>query len=90
MNAQGTKLLNFVSDIRGCIVNGRIDCSKNDYTSITTHKGLAVVDYHITRLEDLNTITSMAVVSCIELLSGLNKQHLISHNSRLPDLVCYV
>ena len=85
VNAQGLKLLNFISDIRGCIINGRVNCEQNDFISVAAHKGLAVVDYHITRKDDINAILEMSVISCIELAARLQVERLISNNSRLPD-----
>ena len=46
-NARGDKVLTFVKDIKGCIVNGRITHENDGFTSVTYHKGNTVVDYFI-------------------------------------------
>ena len=66
-NKRGDRLLTFIKDIKGCIVNGRITPENDDFTSVTSHKGRAVVDYCLTRQSDLNSITNMQVISSLEL-----------------------
>ena len=84
-NSQGDKLLNFVHDIRGVIVNGRISPEYDGFTSIASHKGNAVVDYFIVQQSDIGAITRMRVLSCTELIENGNKSHLVSDVSRIPD-----
>ena len=84
VNRQGKKLLDFVGDIRGCIVNGRVTSQLNGFTSVS-HKGLAVVDYVITRQGDLKSIVEMAVVNCIDLVHRKGWMSQISDTCRIPD-----
>ena len=85
MNPQGFKLLSFVNDIRGCILNGRITPELNDYTSVTSHKGCAVVDYCIARQHDLDQITMLNVQSCAELINVSKWHTMVNDRSRIPD-----
>ena len=57
INLQGQKLVNFCNDVNCCVVNGRVTTDQDDFTSLTSYKGKAVVDYHITRCENLKNIT---------------------------------
>ena len=47
-NSQGEKLLILVNGIKGCIVNGRVQPAFDGFTSVTSHRGTAVVDYVLT------------------------------------------
>ena len=84
-NQQGDRLLTFVNDIRGCILNGRITPEKDGFTSITSHKGKAVVDYHITRQSELRTIKDVCVKSMTQSVDELNIQMLVTDKSWMPD-----
>ena len=84
-NLQGTRLINFVNDIKGVVVNGHVTPQRDYFISIACHKGKAVVDYHLCRQTDLSNVTSMAVKSCIELVAEYNLQHLLTDKCHLPD-----
>ena len=84
-NSQGEKLLTMVSDIRGCIINGRVKPENDDFTSVASHKGLAVVDYVITRQCDLESVLDFNVKSPIQLIDEMNLQHMINDRSHPPD-----
>ena len=85
VNKQGDLLLTFVNDVKGCIINGRVNPKNDDFTSVTSYRGKAVVDYHLTRQCDLNTVKTMRVLSVRELVYKHKLEHLISDASRLPD-----
>ena len=85
VNSQGHKLLNFVSDIKGCIVNGHVTPQLNGYTSCTEYRGRAVVDYCIVRQTELRYIKEMSVTSCYDIIANKNISHLISDNCHVPD-----
>ena len=57
----------------------------DDYTSVTSYRGKAVVDYAITRFSDINSVKQCAVVSCTELIDKWCWQHLIGPHSSIPD-----
>ena len=84
-NPQGTKFINFINDMKGCIVNGCISPDLDDFTSVTSHKGKSVIDYYVTRHGDLENVKQMAVVSCTDIVNMLQKQHLVTKISKLPD-----
>ena len=84
-NSQGQKLITFVNDIKGCIVNGRVTSHLDDFTSCTAHKGKAVIDYHMVRQPDLVNVRHMEVLSCVELVNRLNLQTLVSNECCIPD-----
>ena len=77
-NTQGNKLLTFINDIRGCIVNGRISPDYDFFTSTAPHKGNAVVDYVIVRQSDLHSVKSCKVQCCMEVMDRLKCSHLVS------------
>ena len=84
-NSQGDKLLSFINDIKGCIINGRVSPELNDFTSVTGYKGKAVVDYFITRQNDLNAIVKFNVIGCTEIIAKYELEQLVSDVSRIPD-----
>ena len=84
-NRQGDLLLNFVNDIKGCILNGRKSVEYDDFASVTSYRGKAVVDYFISRQNDYNSVSKLYVTSCVEIVSKLHAEHLLSDVSRLPD-----
>ena len=88
-NAQGTKLLEFVNNIRGCITNGRVTPNLDGFISLTSYRGKAVVDYFICRQTEYN-IRTCEVKSCIEIIDEHNLQQLVGTNSIIPDhaMVC--
>ena len=85
LNSQGTKLLNFISDIKGCIINGQVTPHLDNFTSVAAHKGNAVVDYHLTRQSDLKFVKEMEIVSCVNLIDQLDCQYLVTDRCRILD-----
>ena len=84
INAQGMKMLNFINDIRGCVVNGQITPHLDDFTSVGT-KGRAVVDYNIVRQSDLDSVIKSEVINCNVLINENDWKHLVSDVSQVPD-----
>ena len=85
INQQGLKFLTFVNDIKGCIINGRVDVDCDDFPSITSYKGRSVVDYYVCRQIDLDAIKSLRVESCTHLINQNNWMHLIQEHHSIPD-----
>ena len=77
--------LTMVKDIKACIVNLRITPELDDFTSIASHKGKAVVDYFITRQGDLPTMKQMEVKSSIKMIDARGLQSLLSDQCHLPN-----
>ena len=85
VNSQGNAVLEFLNDVRGCILNGCMTPEHNDFTSITSYRGRAVVDYHLMRQTDLATVRVMKVLSCVNLITKHGWEYLISGVCRIPD-----
>ena len=90
INQQGNQLLTFVNNIKGCIVNSRVTKELDDYTSVTAHKGKSVVDYHIVRQSDIDSIKEMQVCDILDVIDTLSIQDLIYDGSKPPNhnLLC--
>ena len=78
-NSYGDKLLTFINDIKGCIINGRLTPDKNYYTSVANHKGLVVVDYIITRQCDYSAMRELRISSQTDVADLEQIQHMISN-----------
>ena len=85
MNSYGQRLITFVNDIKGCILNGRVTPEYNYYTSVATDKGMAVVDYFITRQSDVKSIVKLKVKSPTQVIESEKMEELISDRSQPPD-----
>ena len=77
-NKQGEKLIAFVNDMKGCVVNGRITPEYDNFTSMTSYRGKAVVNYFIVRQNDICSIKEFKVVSCTELVALKGIEYLLS------------
>ena len=84
-NQQGERLLTFINDIKGCVINGRVSPEYDNFTSIAPHKGSAVVDYFITRQCDLGSIQQIKVTPSLEMIHTLNCQGLLGEKCSVPD-----
>ena len=76
-NSQGDQLITMINDVKGCVLNGRVTPEYDDFTSIASHKGRAVVDYFITRQCDIEAMKSLEVHSMTNLIDKLNIQSLL-------------
>ena len=85
MNQQGHKLVNFCNDVDFCIINGRVEPNMDDFTSLTCYRGKAVVDYHLTRMCNLDNIKKFNVISCVDLVRDLHLELLLGDNCHIPD-----
>ena len=85
VNQQGLKFLSFVNDIRGCIVNGRIDSLKDDYTSVTSHKGRAVVDYFVVCHNEISAVKGFQVKSCRDIINECGLISFLDGRITIPD-----
>ena len=90
INSQGAKGLEFVNDIKGVVLNGRVTPELDDFTSVMPHKGRSVVDYIIVRQNEFSAVKELKVMSCIDVIESNNWENLISPRSRPPDhnIVC--
>ena len=85
LNSQGKRFVNFISDIKGCVLNGRVTPELNDVTSITAHKGKAVVNYIIMRQSEFDAIKSMEVRGCNELIDEFKLHSMLGPKCKTPD-----
>ncbi len=83
-NSHGKSLIEFLNDNKMCVLNGRFDSSKDNYTYIST-KGSSVVDYIMCPHEHFLHCRDFEVVTSTELATKYNLQPLIKTRSRLPD-----
>ena len=84
-NAHGQYFCNFLTDSNCCILNGRVDPTKNDYTSISV-KGKAVVDYFAVPYTSLQYIKGFEIVSSTYMVNisckdmGFESRHVPDHS----------
>ena len=62
VRGHGEAILEFCNEAKMCVVNGRISPLHDNFTSIS-NRGSAVVDYFLTRHEDLKNISDFKVIT---------------------------
>ena len=85
VNQQGERLLTFLNDVSYCVTNGRTTPCEDGFTWVTSYRGRAVVDYHITRSCDITSINRTIARSCNEIIAVEGIEQLISDVSHAPD-----
>ena len=83
-NQHGIAFVEFLKETSCCVLNGRIDSSRNDFTSVTS-KGKSVVDYIMVPVTDFKCCKRFSVESCTEISSKSGLQEHINIRSKLPD-----
>ena len=83
-NNHGLSLLEFLNDVKMCVLNGRITPEYDNFTSISV-KGSSVVDYFITNHTSLKYCKEMKIHTVTDLIDRLNIAKLISHRCKPPD-----
>ena len=83
-NNHGNTLIDFLKDIKMCLINGRITPNFDDFTCISS-KGRSVVDYFITFHECLKFGKSLVVSTVNDLICELGIHGLISSKCKAPD-----
>ena len=84
-NAHGQYFCNFLIDSNCCVLNGRVDPQKNNFTSVSA-KGKAVVDYFAVPYTSLQYITGFEIISssCLVNLAckdvGFEFRHVPDHS----------
>ncbi len=69
VNDHGLSLPNFCLQSNTCLVHGRINPLKDSYTTVS-HRGKSVVDYFITRHDDLCKITDFEVLNISDFINA--------------------
>ena len=70
-NDQGVSLANFCIQTNTCVVNGRVCPLQDGFTSVS-HRGKAVVDYFVTRHDDLKFVDDFKVLSLGDIIDEHN------------------
>ena len=80
VNQIGRELIDTLQALDICILNGRFDRSKDNYTSVSS-KGLAVVDYILTPYSTLTSFKNFQVHDILEIINSNG----IPIDSAIPD-----
>ena len=72
-NDHGKLFNDFLLQTKMCIINGRVNPLRDNYTSIS-HKGKAVVDYFLTEYNTMSNITDFEVIT---MANALERFHLL-------------
>jgi hypothetical protein len=83
-NTSGETFIDFVKDIKFCIVNGRVSPENDNFTFISS-RGTSVVDYIITPIECINTCNSMYVLAINDLIDEFNLYTMLGEKCKTPD-----
>ena len=84
ISGHGDALLDFCHETKLCIVNGRIQPFKDNFTSISS-KGCSVVDYFFTNHDNLNLVNDFEVVTMSEIAENLGSQGISCAPSKISD-----
>lgn len=85
-NKHGEAFIEFLKDAKCCVLNGRLNPSADNFTSVSV-RGKAVVDYIVTPHSDIKSCLDMNVSTSSELVDKIGSEalNLIGPQSRLPD-----
>ena len=79
-NQRGKELVEILHTLELCILNGRFDRTKDNFTSVST-RGVAVVDYYITPNTALEQFENFQVHDILDIINSKN----ILIDSTIPD-----
>ncbi len=71
INNHGKAFIEFLHDIKCCIVNGRINPDNDNFTSIST-KGKVVIDYVFVPHDTIETISEFYVDTCSTIVNCIS------------------
>ena len=80
----GEAIIEFCTETKVCVVNGRISPLTDNFTSISS-KGTAVVDYFLTRHDDLSRIKHFEVKTMTSLIESMGMHGIVAAPSRISD-----
>ncbi len=83
VNNHGKSLIEFMLSSKCCVLNGRFDKSKNNFTCL--HRGRSVVDYMLTPHEFLRDFKNFEVIPIDDIVAKENLFHLLNSKSKQPD-----
>ena len=85
INSYCDSFLEFIKDIKMCIVNGRVTPEFDNFTCFNRN-GCSIVDYIITDYDSLNKCKKCKVFSVNEIINENNKlESMISSSCKVPD-----
>ncbi len=82
-NSHGKGLIEMLIENKFCVLNGRFDKNKDNFTS--TGRGRSVVDYIFCPHDNFQFCSEFSVSTCKELVEKYGLQSLISNKSKAPD-----
>ena len=86
LNSHGRSLLEFLKDNKLCIINGRLNPKKDNFTlKFLSTRGKSVVDYFITCHDNLSYCKSFEVLPTIDVIDKFGLEQFIESNSKCPD-----
>ena len=83
-NNHGDMFIEFLKDMKMCIINGRLIPTNDNYTCLST-RGKSVVDYFAVPHECLRFCRSFSVTTVHDAIDKWKLQPLVSSKSRPPD-----
>ena len=84
VKGHGEAILDFCTETKVCIVNGRISPLNDNFTSIS-NKGTAVVDYFLTRHDDLSRIKHFEVITMTSVIESMGVHGIVATPSGISD-----
>ena len=84
MKGHGEALLEFCNETKMCVVNGRFNPDKDNFTSIST-KGSAVVDYFLTNHRNLQNIENFEVITMSDVVDLLGVHGMAAVPAKISD-----
>ena len=83
-NEQGPSFIDFLNDIRFCVVNGRITPDLDNFTFVSP-RGKSVVDYFIVPQDYVKQYKSFRVELAAEVIDSLNLGDMLGERCKCPD-----
>ena len=84
INSHGHNLIEFLNDSKMCVLNGRFNESKDNFTSVST-KGKSVVDYFCVPHDNFSDFQNFQVISPSSLVTKHNLHDYTGERNKLPD-----
>ena len=83
-SGHGEALLDFCNETKFCIINGRIQPLKDNFTSISS-KGSSVVDYFLTSHDNLECVIDFEVITMSQIVEMLGSEGISCAPSKISD-----
>ncbi len=83
-NDQGNAFIEFLNDVRFCVLNGRFDSTKDNFTCISG-RGESVVDYIAVPVDCFESCFDFEVITPVSLIEQSNTENLLSNKCKNSD-----